>query len=329
MTVASDLALREGAIRRYLLKIGGLPYVLNQRVAGPDGVDSPLGPYGATEAGFAGKLAPVDADCIAGYRFDEAGSPQTATDVSGNGLTLSSPDAAWPPSVGGLFDGARRITCRDGNTVGSMFERTHGALLLISSVTAMAWVRIWTLPGQLAIVVKKFSGIMSAWSLRYRDDWGALQGVFHLDGIAGDWGCPEYAPTANRPVLGAWHHVATTYDAATSIACTYWDGALQSTRTAAGGATGIRTDAVSGNMYVGWREGGDPAGVMDVDDLFIYDVAKSAAWIADIYSGGVGGLNCLRAPKSEATIALDLATLRVEASSLTFELDDVEDPSDG
>jgi len=42
MTVSADLATRHGTLRRYFLKIDGVQYVLNQRVAGPDGSDAPI-----------------------------------------------------------------------------------------------------------------------------------------------------------------------------------------------------------------------------------------------------------------------------------------------
>lgn len=340
MTVAADIAKCEGALRRYFLKVSGLPYVFNQRVADPTGDDSPLGPYGAAPNGLRGKVHPIDADCVACWRFDEAAASDDAVDATGNGHTgrlarFFNQSAVAALGTHAVFGGSRNMVDLEplpGVDEKVYFSVANHADLQPDVFTAAAWLYVLADPlGDTGKIIWKGNGgsldetTVAAWHLGQRatTPWDFYA---QLRTTTGPTTTTVYAGT--RPALGV-HHVAMTFDATTL--CLYVDGALANSATiAAAPDTVYYVDQdVPGGDWVSpdlRLDSNSSKGSYELDDIALYDAAKSALWIADIYSGGIGGLNCLRVPGSEATTSLDLGTMRTESSSMVFELDDIEDP---
>jgi len=328
MTVADDLALRQGALRRYFLKIGGLPYVLNQRVAGPDGDDSPLHNGDAQVAGYHGTLAPLDADCIACYRLNETAATDDAVDASGNGHTA---EAVSSPAVisAGMFGGARRAaSASSGATSGARFRvDDHADFKPAAAVTLCAWVYLETASQYStfggAVAGKMYDGYIAnqywSYGLGLRNGGGgqhAWSAGVRLD--TGGGGTTKSATQSTNAVPG-WSHL-----------CMTWDGATL-TLYVNGVAVATATSATSNILYSSERFliGDDYNSLVGYqDDVAVYSTAKSAEWVAARYSGGVGGINCLHVPGEESSTALDLDTMKSEASSMVFVLDDIEDPDD-
>ena len=84
-------------------------------------------------------------------------------------------------------------------------------------------------------------------------------------------------------VDGNWHHLCFVWDDATTTAIVYEDGVAVITDTSTTGTL----NSVSDNLYIG----ADPAGANaidgNIDDVSIYNVAKSAVEVAAIYNSGV------------------------------------------
>jgi len=327
MTVASDLTAKHGTLRRYFLKIDGLPYVLNQRVAGPDGSDAPLHNGDAQVAGYHGTLAPLDADCIACYRLNETAATDDAVDASGNGHTA---EAVSSPAVisAGMFGGARRC--------GQTTELNGGQRLRVddhvdfrpaAAVTLQAWAYLEAYPYSTfsgGVCGKFWNGYLNNQNYSYglylsNEGGGKYIWTAGMRLDSGGNGTAIYASQTTKATFG-WHHLCLTWDGATLTL--YVDGVAVDTATCATANILYSTERFAigddSNSFYGYQ-----------DDVAVYSTAKSAEWVAARYSGGVGGLNCLRVPGSEATTSLDLGTLKAEASGMTFELDDVEDPDDG
>ena len=84
-------------------------------------------------------------------------------------------------------------------------------------------------------------------------------------------------------VDGNWHHLCLVWDDATTTAIVYEDGVAVLTDTSTTGTL----NSVSDNLYIG----ADPAGANaidgNIDDVSVYNVAKSAVEVAAIYNSGV------------------------------------------
>jgi len=341
MTVATDLAAKHGTLRRYFLKIDGLPYVLNQRVADPTGNDDPLIGDVTAPAGLRGKVHPLDANVIACWRFNETAATDNAVDATGHGHTgrlgrFFNQSAVAALGTHAVFGGSRNMVDLEplpGVDEKVYFSVANHADLQPNVFTAAAWIYVLADPiNNTGKIIWKGNGgnldetsVIAAWHLGQRatTPWDFYA---QLRTTTGPTTTTVYAGV--RPALGT-HHVAMTFDGTTL--CLYVDGVLANSATIAAAPDTVYY--INQNVPGGDWESPDlrldsnsSKGRYELDDAALYDVAKSAEWIADIYSGGIGGLNCLRVPDTEYAHDLDIRTMGTPPSSLTFELDDVEDP---
>lgn len=319
MTVAADLLKPQGCLRRYFLRIGGLPYVLCQRVAGPDGDDTPLNAVNAT-------MHPLDADVICAYRFDEAAGTDDAVDASGNGYTMTE---SGDPPLGdhALFTSSRNV--RATVSTGHHFAVADAAPLRRDVFTAAAWIYLT----QVATYINYPARIMQKCRI-LNDSIARTWGLDQYDYLGGDSRSYRFyasvrvdtAPDATEikaqnpaATVAGWNHVGMTYDGAWLRL--YVNGTLvASTENTTGTATLVQGD---GALEIPGHYNG---GYFDIDDAAYYEEVKDAAWFAARYS--IGGINCLHVPGEESSTALDLGTMKTEASSMVFVLDDIEDPDD-
>lgn len=320
MTVAADLASAHGALRRYFLKIGGLPYVLNQRVADPTGDDSPL------SSAATGIIHPATSAeyCVAAWRFSGA-SGADETDATGNGHTAFD-NGTIGAQTGKFPDGARGPF-----STSKFFNVTDGAWQNLQEFTVAVWFYVAnTSQYRYAKIVGREhadADMSNSWSIMTPNGDGtnnlqANHSIIMATIVATDG---TVAGVTDTEVLAVgWHHAVVSVDSGRVLRLWVDRRYVGSSSTIAGKT--IRYD--TRDLYIGrdydaiatyqWWNGW-------VDDLAIYSVAKDASWVSRVYGGG---LNCLRVPQGEASTALDLATMRVQASSMTFELDDVDDPDE-
>ena len=225
---------------------------------------------------------PTESNLVGYWKLDEAGG-RTLRDYSGNGNTgtLSTSGVTWSttsvPSV--AYDDYASVTL-DGSagyaSVGTTnLPATNGA------ATISAWVYLNSTAGNQNIVALMSSG-------------GALQfGV--RSGVYTAWQSGATSTvTGPAAATGGWHHVAYTYDGA-STDVIYVDGtAYTGSMTHQSGAT---TSA-----YLGTFSGLSETLNGGLDDVRIYNAALTASQIKELAAGryaGTGGL---------ATISLAAAT---------------------
>src|SRR5713226_1960724 len=137
---------------------------------------------------------------VAAYAFNE-GSGSTATDSSGNGNTGTISGATWTTS--GRFGGALSF-----NGANSWVTVNDAASLdLTTGVTLEAWVKLSTLTGWQATVIKERPGGLS-YALYANTDRNVPAGTVHTNRDVNLYG-PTQLPA------NTWTHLATTYDGST------------------------------------------------------------------------------------------------------------------
>jgi hypothetical protein len=160
----------------------------------------------ATYGGFSGNATatvnttPPPTGLVAAYNFNE-GVGSTVTDASGNGNAGTISGATWTTS--GKFGGALSFN----GTSSWVTVNDASSLDLSNGLTLEAWVRLSTLTGWQAVIIKERPGGLS-YALYANTDQNAPAGTLHTSNDVN-----LYAP----PQLSAntWTHVATTYDGAT------------------------------------------------------------------------------------------------------------------
>jgi uncharacterized protein YjdB len=217
----------------------------------------------ATYGGFSGNATatvnttPPPTGLVAAYNFNE-GVGSTVTDASGNGNTGTISGATWTTS--GKFGGALSFN----GTSSWVTVNDASSLDLSNGVTLEAWVRLSTLTGWQAVMIKERPGGLS-YALYANTDQNAPAGTLHTSNDVN-----LYAP----PQLSAntWTHVATTYDGTTLRV--YVNG------------TQVNSVAVTGNMAVSTsplRIGGDSVWGEyfngTIDEVRVYNRALSTAEI--------------------------------------------------
>ncbi len=197
---------------------------------------------------------PAPTGPIAAYAFDE-GAGGTLTDRTGNGHNGSISGAAWAPGHSGralTFDGVDdMVTVPD-----------HARLDLTNAFTMEAWVRPDTLNGWWRMVLMKEASSSFAYAL-YASTNAANQpsGWIRGGGVVGSSATP----------VGAWSHLATTYEGGTMRI--YVNGQLAATAT---GIAAARDSA--GALKIGGNSiwGGEAFDGL-IDDVRIYARALSQA----------------------------------------------------
>ncbi len=203
---------------------------------------------------------------VAGYPFDDAGGA-TAMDVSGNDHMATVVGAAW---TAGRFGSALSFSGSGGQRVdlpalGTFYK---------SGFTYEAWVKPRAAASDVAILGSWVGG----------DDGGPMIWVDHISGryyLTLNKGFGNYLDSGRTPTVGAWQHVAATYDGL--VARFYVGGVETASRVFAGNAGDSNT----------WRVGAygpGPSGFFpgDLDEIRIYDRALGAGEIAADLTHGLG-----------------------------------------
>ena len=208
------------------------------------------------------------AGLVAAYSFDE-GNGGTLYDASGNGNdgTLSGPVWTGTGRHGGAlsFDGANDLVTIPDAT----------SLDLTTGLTLEAWVNPTQLGPWRTVVFKERTGGMN-YALYANDGAARPRGQVWLANAE------QNAIGAAAVAVGAWTHLATTYDGATlrlyvngtQVATRAITGALANTN----GALRIGGNAIWGEYYAG-----------QIDDVRVYQRALTPAEIQADMGVGVGG----------------------------------------
>lgn len=323
MTLKTDLQSAHGTTRRFFLKVAGLKDVLWQPVQVPDrnGLFAGEGPPGPHSV--------QDTSLLALWRLNEYAAAADAADELGahDGIATSAP----PVDTGGHFDNnARSFTTSDYFKTGA---NTHFSR---QRLTWGGWVNYDTAtPNALSSILWKqrtadtgntgFSWRMSTHNAATSKPSASLRFTDAAEITV------DFAGTAFT--ADTWHYVIATWDGTTLTL--YIDGGI--------GTGNIITDATGSGKTIQYDDafevfigGNDTATDKSFDgslqDMAVWGECKSAEWVRRQYLDGLGygrpGLNCLRLPSVEHHTELSLDDMRSSLSAMTFELDDIEDPTD-
>ena len=217
---------------------------------------------------------------VAAYGFDEGTGPTTA-DLSGNGNTGAIANATWTAS--GKFGSA--LVFNGSNALVTIADAPE--LNLTTAMTLMAWVKPSSVSTLFTDVIWKdyFAYFLEATSNTGAPGVGAF-----INGTAHVW-----VPTPSALTVGAWAHLAATYDGANVRL--YVNG-VQVGISAQTGTIGTTTTPlwIGGSQYF--------SGV--IDEVRIYNVALTQAQIQADMNTPVGG-----ATPGAGTIQFSAATYSV------------------
>jgi hypothetical protein len=315
MTIA-DLQTKVGVARRYFAKIGGIKEIYWQRFEVPDETGTPVG------EGAPGGANRQDSTLVAYWPLDEFSDSADAEDISGNGYTMV---ANGTP---GLVSDGKICRARNFDADTEWFQLADQQGLRLQRFTIALWVRFasTTQPNNFKVVFKDH--LSYADTLRIGNNTGASYlgksalefGLRDTDGVL--WLAQYDAVLATD----TWHHVVATFDG--TLALLYVNGELR--------AVAILSKPIAYDADV-WTLGRDSATATealrgDLDDVAIYAEPKSAEWVRRMYQGGSlysrPGLECLRLPDEEWGHSINLGSMEQRGSSITLELDNIEDPTD-
>ncbi len=148
-------------------------------------------------------------------------------------------------------------------------------------VTTEGWFIATGLPGTYNCIFSKLLGTGTAESYTIWVQDGALRSGVDLDSVTGSTAFPF------APVDGLWHHVASTFDAASRVTTLYLDGSAMACSVAPGGITYDAQALLLG----GDVDNGVPSGFWQgaLDELRVFSVARSADQIwADMHTHRLG-----------------------------------------
>lgn len=232
------------------------------------------------------------------YRFDESSGATTADTIRG------------APGTGNLNGGTSFVAGKIGNAVD--LDGGTGYVTALNTVptgTAAYSVAAWVWADSAPV----WGSIVKNWG-------GATPGAFHLGFNAGDGRISNYVsvPTVGPAVdpgvlsLGAWHHIALTYDGGAGTQTLYVDGSAVGSAAASGSLTAIGTLMGIGvkldDTQVG-PDGGAP-GFWDgkIDDLAFWDNTLTPAAVLAIKNNGDLGIG-VGVPEPASAAFLGLAAL--------------------
>ena len=173
------------------------------------------------------------------------------------------------------------------NGTSSNFVRIPNSASLQSSLlTVEYWIYFNSVQNSLNVTKRSASGAGDAWQvgIAYAGGNFLLQFVGSTSGGLFDW----YSPALSSPV-GAWTHVAATYDGTTVRG--YVNGVLQLTQ-----AVTLNLSTRNADIYVGATANGTSALDGKMDELAIYNRALSATEVQAIYQAGAAGKGGTPAP---------------------------------
>ena len=240
-------------------------------------------------------IAPsAHAGLIALYTYDTASN--LGLDSSGKGNNLASLNST-PASATGVFGGA--VNFSGANALYSTTGTLNGLPTGNSSYTISSWIN------------------PTASSTRGIVGWGNYGNTNQVNALRmnGDnslinywWDRDLTASTTTNLVTGSgstgWHFVAATYDAATGVNSIFIDGALASTRTAAGpNAQGL-------NFAVG-RTFANEYFYGQMDNTAIFDQALTAAQLKTISANNFSQFGVAAVPEPSSVLLLGIGALAV------------------
>ena len=171
-------------------------------------------------------------------------------------------------------------------TSGNYVRIPNSANLQSSLLTVEYWIYFNSAQNSINVTKRSASGAGDAWQvgIAYAGGNFILQFVGSTSGGLFDW----YSPALSSPV-GAWTHVAATYDGTTVRG--YVNGVLQLTQ-----AVTLNLSTRNADIYVGATANGTSALDGKVDELAIYNRALSATEVQAIYQVGAAGKGGTPAP---------------------------------
>jgi hypothetical protein len=237
--------------------------------------------------GAGGACYPMDsswtpswANVVGLWHLEETAS---GTAPSGTDFTDSSGNLNYGTKIGALTFGS---TSRIGksptfaNATGITIPNT--ASLQVSSLTISAWIQPSSVGSKVAIV-NKANGCQA---------WGIELLAANTINFFAFWGNGGVGGTGSNTVLTAnkWYHIATTFDAATTLMKVYINGVFETSTTNAGKTL---DNASVGALMIGDRNAGCTLIGMPglIDEVGIWNVALTAQQIKLIYDQQSCGKN--------------------------------------
>jgi chitodextrinase len=236
---------------------------------------------------------------VAAYSFDE-NSGTSVADSSGNGRTGTIAGATWTAGHFGAgldFDGVNDRIDLPG--LGTFYD---------TGFTLEAWVRKRTSKSDVTVLGTWVGG----------DGGGPMIWVHHAAGRyyqTLSTGAANYLDSGRAPAVGAWQHLAATYDGAT--ARFYVDGTQVATRSFTGnvGDSNVWRIGAYGPSATGFFDG-------TIDEVRVYNRALTAAEVAEDMATSVGSPDTVP-PSAPTNLAVAGTTADSIQASWTASTDDV------
>jgi hypothetical protein len=239
------------------------------------------------DSGFSGDVSATTAEISgrkAHWKLDENTGVSTA-DSSGNGNTGTL--QSGPTWVAGRIG---RALSFDGSPTGGddvVFAGSGASVLNLGAITVAAWINVETVgeAGSPGRIVHKATGTnpLNGWQF-------VTQGAGQL-GFAVDYTGTDLvrASAANAFSLGAWHHVAVTWDGNPTAAnvLMYVDGNLVGGYATSTDSVGGRVSDLNSNIYLGNAPSGDRTLDGVLDDVRVYNRALDLGEIRAIQRAGL------------------------------------------
>ena len=236
----------------------------------------------------------TQAGLISVYQFNESSGSTAADSIRGGA------------GAGTLNGGTSFVAGKIGNAAD--FDGTTGYITALNtaptgttSFSVAAWVWADSAP---------------VWGTIVKNWGGATPGAFHLGFNLGTGqvsnyvSAPTFGPVVDPSVLGlgAWHHIALTYDGGAGTQTLYVDGASVGSASASGSLTAIGTLMGIGAKLDDTQVGPDPGapGLWDgkIDDLAFWDNTLTPVEVAAIKANGDLGIGVVPEPASAAFLAV-------------------------
>lgn len=227
---------------------------------------------------------PITSDCVACWRLDEPLASDNAIDATGNGHT------GVQSGNPGVFPAGKFGSSRDISGTGQLFTIADAPDLRLQTITVCGWIYFDS------------EAQPNFYKMVFKDHF-VKAGAVYLQGPANppiansgmEWLLYFTDGTAvvlnhNDPLAAlVWHHIAGVFDTVEGFMAFYIDGGLHKVTTVdhVGGTLKGKLIDYDGDV---WALGRDPDWATQalngkLDDIAIYNTAKSAEWIRGIWRG--------------------------------------------